>query len=355
MTNYPGYTLHQISPYIGKIRPLLARELIQTYSSEDDLVWDPFCGSGTIPLESKLLNRNVIAADINPYAYALTMAKLHAPKTPKAVISNLDFVVQKIKTNSNRINRVVPQWVKNFFHEQTLNETLFLISEFLIKKQYFNIGCLLGILHHQRPGFLSYPASHLVPYLRDRKYPQHLYPEAYKYRDPIPRLKAKINRVLKSPPPKNNVSQSVFKKSATIKYLPDKSVDIVITSPPYMSALDYARDNRLRLWFLGVENYRIVQNMEIRKISSFNEKMRLSLIRIAEALKPNGLCVLVIGDLSKNNKTYNIPEMIQVLVREKNNKLSIIEKWTDWLPNQRRTRKNGRATKKETIMVFKRE
>ena len=333
----------------------MARELIQTYSDEGDLVWDPFCGSGTIPLESKLLNRNVIAADINPYAYVLTMAKLNTPNTPKAALSDLDFVVQKIKAKSKTINREVPKWVRNFFHEQTLNETLFLISEFFKKRHYFNIGCLLGILHHERPGFLSFPASHLVPYLRDCKYPRDLYPEAYKYRDPIPRLKAKINRVLKSPPPKNNGSQDVFKKSATIKYLPDKSVDIVITSPPYMNALDYARDNRLRLWFLGVENYRIVQQREIRKISSFNEKMKLSLIRITEALKANGLCVLVIGDLSKNNKTYNIPEMIQVLVREKIKKLSIIEKWTDCLPNQRRTRKNGRATKKETIMVFKRE
>ena len=70
------------------------------------------------------------------------MAKLNTPNTPKAALSDLDFVVQKIKAKSKTINREVPKWVRNFFHEQTLNETLFLISEFFKKRHYFNIGCL---------------------------------------------------------------------------------------------------------------------------------------------------------------------------------------------------------------------
>jgi DNA modification methylase len=36
----------------------------------------------------------------------------------------------------------------------------------------------------------------------------------------------------------------------------DEVVDTIISSPPYFGALDYARDNRLRLWFLGCEDWK---------------------------------------------------------------------------------------------------
>ena len=79
MIPYPGYRLHSIAPYVGKTRPALARDLILQYTRPGELVWDPFCGSGTIALESRILLRNIIASDVNPYAVTLTRAKLHAP------------------------------------------------------------------------------------------------------------------------------------------------------------------------------------------------------------------------------------------------------------------------------------
>jgi hypothetical protein len=50
----------------------------------------------------------------------------------------------------------------------------------------------LGILHHVRPGFLSYPSSHLVPYLRKMKYPPEQFADMYAYRDVRSRLIAKV-------------------------------------------------------------------------------------------------------------------------------------------------------------------
>jgi hypothetical protein len=243
--SYPGYKLHQIAPYIGKMRPGLARQLVSDYSDRADWVWDPFCGSGTVALECKLLCRNVIAADINPYACALTRAKLYAPTSKENCVARLSSMSEILENLPREGLDEVPTWVRSFFHERTLKETQALILELLRKRRYFELGCLLGILHHQRPGFLSYPASHLVPYLRDQLYPQSKYPEAYAYRDPIPRLKAKIERMLDSPPPPKSSKFRVLCKSVLEQYVPDGYVNVVITSPPYMDALDYARDNRL--------------------------------------------------------------------------------------------------------------
>jgi hypothetical protein len=227
------------------------------------------------------------------------------------------------------------------------------MAELTRKRHYFAMGCLLGILHHQRPGFLSYPASHLVPYLRDRLYPPDEYPEAYKYRNPIPRLQAKIERVLKSPPPANDVRFRVLQKSAVTKYLPDASVDAVITSPPYMDALDYARDNRLRLWFLGIENYRIIAKKEISHVSSFRSDMLRTLSIFSKVIRPGGACVFILGDVKRRHKRRDASQMVIDLVGSELTDFTLEARWSETIPNRRRTRRSGRATLTETIVVLR--
>ncbi|MBU4373636.1 MAG: site-specific DNA-methyltransferase [Euryarchaeota archaeon] len=67
-------TLHQLSPYIGKIKSVFAGKLITTYTEIGDTILDPFAGSGTVALESLIAGRHVIVNDINPYA--ITLIKL---------------------------------------------------------------------------------------------------------------------------------------------------------------------------------------------------------------------------------------------------------------------------------------
>jgi len=353
--DYPGYKLHQVAPYIGKMRPALARRLILDHSEQGDWIWDPFCGSGTVALECRLLGRNVVASDINPYACALTRAKLYAPKSKENCLSKLDLAAQMLKNLPEGENDEVPLWVKSFFHERTLKETRVLISELSRGRRYFELGCLLGILHHQRPGFLSYPASHLVPYLRDQLYPPSKYPAAYDYRDPIPRLKAKIERILNSPLPPIPSKFRVLCKSVLEQYLPDSNVNVAITSPPYMDALDYARDNRLRLWFLGINDYKSIKSKEIGKVSTFEEDMLATLQIMSRVTKLGGACILVLGDLRRGSATYDIPTMISRVVKNKVRGLSLERQWFECVPNDRRARRNGRATQRETIMVFRRQ
>jgi len=353
MDDYPGCTLHQIGPYIGKMRPSLARQLVMRYSNQGDYVWDPFCGSGTVSLECRLLSRHVIAGDINPYACVLTRAKLHAPASEDLALSQLDLAAEALDDFPEENHDEIPQWVESFFHIRTLREIKTLMTEFLRGRYYFNTGCLLGILHHQRPGFLSYPSSHLVPYLRDRLYPRDQYPELYEYRDPISRLEAKIKRMLKNPPPPLTTRFRVNQKSITEMNLPDASVDAIITSPPYMNALDYARDNRLRLWFIGVDDYEIIKERVIGRISTFKRDMLETLQIMSRAIKPGGTCVLVLGDFNYSKKTYDIPSMISTLVDEEIKDLSLENQWIENVPDSRRARRNGRATKKENILVFR--
>lgn len=62
--------------YRGNWSPYIPRNIILRYSKEEDLVLDYFCGAGTTAIECKLLNRNFIGTDINPYAIDLAKSNL---------------------------------------------------------------------------------------------------------------------------------------------------------------------------------------------------------------------------------------------------------------------------------------
>ncbi len=60
------------SKYRGNWAPEVVRNLILRYSSEGDILLDPMVGGGTTAIECKLLNRDLLAFDINPNAVKLT-------------------------------------------------------------------------------------------------------------------------------------------------------------------------------------------------------------------------------------------------------------------------------------------
>jgi len=287
-------TFHQIAPYVGKMKPAMARILVETYSQPGDRVLDPFAGSGAIPLESVIAGREVVCADTNPYAVTLTRAKLVPPDGLENALKRVDQSVDRSLTVCRQIDlRRVPRWVRSFFDPRTLRETIGFANLARNERDYFSMASLLGILHHERPGFLSYPASHLVPYLRSRKYPRNRFPELYEYRALKPRLTAKIRRVYKRPPRFNSSLRRVcLKCDVRSLQVEQGSIDAIITSPPYMDALDYARDNRLRLWFLGVRNYKYYEG-KFGSVNRFSDLMCTFLLRAQSWLVEKGYCVLV--------------------------------------------------------------
>ena len=70
-----SYITHGYHRYPAKFIPQVARRLIETYSEPNDIVLDPFCGCGTTLVESVVAKRYSYGADINPIAIMMTKAK----------------------------------------------------------------------------------------------------------------------------------------------------------------------------------------------------------------------------------------------------------------------------------------
>lgn len=350
-------TLHQLAPYIGKMKSAMARCLIESFTRPGDLILDPFVGSGVVALESLILNRGIICYDINPYAITLTKAKLNAPPILEEALTRAGQYLSHVeKTSHLAYLDQVPGWVKQFFCPKTLQEIITLTELFRTNEEHFLLACLLGILHHQRPGFLSFPASHLVPYLRTQKFPQGNYPELYAYRDVGSRLENKIRRIYRRFPKINHPlpKKCVQCDAVSLNLIPE-SIDAIITSPPYMNALSYGRDNRLRLWVLGINDYHYLDQATPKTVEELCSLMTKCLINFQKILRPKGACILVLGEVKRAKEIIDIAQLVIKIATEKVGGYNCEEVIGDAIPDIRRSRKGVAGIKQEWIVVLRKK
>ncbi len=351
-------SMHQLSPYVGKLKSGMVRVLLNKYSKIGDIVFDPFCGSGVVPLEAALAGREAWANDLSEYAYTLTRAKMEAPADERTALLQARQLLSLVDKRADTTNVThVPEWIQQFYHPRTLREIVVAFDELKRSKNYFLTGCLLGIMHHVRPGFLSYPASHLVPYLRKGKFPPEEFPNMYEYRDLRSRLIAKVERAYRRTYFTENWEIRKYKiwhVNAMSLPIQDESVDSIISSPPYFGALDYARDNRLRLWFLGRRDWKELDKTLTASEKVYLPQMAFCLREMHRVLKQQSHCILVLGDVERDGKMKRTAEILADLAIEVTNHGFKIETiYDDLIPDERRSRRRTATTKFERILIMK--
>ena len=350
-------SLQQLAPFVGKLKTGMVHSLIEQFSSPGDWVCDGFSGCGVVPLEAVLLGRKARASDLSPYAVCVTRGKLEAPPTLEEAESRCTKLIRYVDRHwKSQDLRRVDRWVRAFFHPRTLKETLAAFKFCRTHRDWFLAACLCGILHHQRPGFLSYPASHMVPYLRTTLFPPKKFPELYEYRSLAERLKKKVKRAYRRHNlPPNWLTRQYEITSSDARLLPfdNESVDLVLTSPPYFDALDYARDNRLRLWFLGLRDWRSLNDRLTTGNRRYEVQMGECLNEMHRVLKPGKNCVLVVGEVQRNGKTRDTASVLGRLAHEvTSGGLALECVIDDPIPDIRRSRRGTTTTRTEKILVL---
>jgi hypothetical protein len=114
-------------------------------------------------------------------------------------------------------------------------------------------------------------------------------------------LITKARRCLSEPLP-SRVRSRVVRGSAidchkTFRSLSGR-VDCVITSPPYLSAQTYAKDNWLRHWLLGYD-YRELRSeyIQTQDVSRYSDSLAQVFQSIERLLRPGGRLVCIAGDV----------------------------------------------------------
>ncbi len=264
ISNDQSYLTHGIHKFPAKFFPELPRYLIRKYSNTGDVVLDPMCGSGTVVLESVLNNRIAIGIDIDPIARLVTKVKT-TPINPKSLNIATRALTEQIKVLHDRLdyNPSIPEfhyrdsWFRSFVLSELATikdsiETLFLKnmhdSEWQNIRDFFHV-VLSSIIrdvsnadpHCTRTVLRKKVVKKISPGDTFDKFTEMLFRQCTSISD-----FSKISKTLDI----NEVHLPIANAIQT--NLEDDSIDLAVTSPPYINAVDYPRTHQLEMYWLGL-------------------------------------------------------------------------------------------------------
>lgn len=299
-------SLHEVS-YRACFKPQLPRFFVERLTKPGQVVYDPFMGRGTTPIESALLRRVPWGNDINPLSLTLTQPRLHPP-TLEAINKRLAQIDFKAPSD-------FPEELLAFYHPATLKEISALRLHF--QKEMARRGGLDPIDDWLRMVALNRLTGHSAGFFSVYTLPPNQAVSVQSQR--------KINAKRNQTPPRRDVAKLILKKSRQLlrdcsprerqtlasvaglarftnapanatAELPPRSVALVVTSPPFLDIVQYAEDNWLRCWFLGIDPKSVKLTIP-KRLDAWQETMTSVFRELNRVLKPGGHVAFEVGEV----------------------------------------------------------
>lgn len=300
-----AHSLHEIS-YRACFKPQLPRFFIERLTEAGEIVYDPFMGRGTTPIEAALLGRVPVGNDVNPLSVVMTKPRLNPPR-----LAEVEARLNEIDLNDPL---EIPEDLLVFYHPETLRAISSLKKYLSKRRKTYSLDAVdewieliaLNRLTGHSPGFFSVytmPPNQAVSAKAQRK----------------------INEKRKQTPPKRDVAKIILKKSrillkdldgsgrATLASVSrnakllthpadatpevgSNSVALVVTSPPFLNVVQYADDNWLRCWFLGIDPKGVKLTVP-KKLEEWKVEMIKVFRELHRVLKLDGHVAFEVGEV----------------------------------------------------------
>jgi hypothetical protein len=294
-----GHALHEVS-YRACFKPQLPEFFIKRLTKAGDAVYDPFMGRGTTLVQAALMGRRPVGNDVNPLSVVLARPRL-APPELAAIGRRLDEITWADGTD-------VPPDLLAFYSPDTLQK-ICALRRWLIAHAPLNSApdpvddwirmVAINRLTGHSPGFFSVytlPPNQAVSAQSQRK----------------------INERRGQTPPDRDVRRLILKKSASLlsdgpmpphpaallttstaqstPAIATGSVQLVVTSPPFLDIVQYAGDNWLRSWFAGIDTA-AVAIAHHRTEAGWQSMVRDTLGELARVVAPGGHVAFEVGEV----------------------------------------------------------
>ena len=328
-----------IHPFPARMAPEIALKHVLSLRP-NSLVLDPMAGSGTVLWHASIKGHRSIGFDLDPLA--VLMSRVRTSSINVEIFNGLVKYVVEQATELKRHKLVLP-WIDN--DEETQNFIKYWFANKQIKQLrplahvlmtdprilvYPNVAdalrlCLSKlIVTKQRGASLAWDVSHSRPHKVAEE-------NDFDVLDEFVKSARKLEKYLQDASPVGDATVTIGDARALDIVGPD-SIDAVITSPPYLNAIDYLRGHKLSLVWLGymIRDLRAIRSNSIGAersadldvgsqlrigpiLSAFGDlsdlpaKHQKIILRyavdiskftseIARVLKPAGKCVFVVGN-----------------------------------------------------------
>lgn len=294
--------IHEIS-YRACFKAQLPEFFISRLTKAGDAVYDPFMGRGTTPIQASLMHRRAVGNDVNPLSAMLTRPRLNPPK-----LSEIKGRLEEVPWESSSAHE---DDLLVFYHPSTLAQMEALRAWLTARVEahafdsvddWIRMVALNRLTGHSSGFFSVYtlPPNQAVSANAQRK----------------------INERRSQIPPMRDVPTIILKKSAILlsEYertsgfepticigdasstpdIPDCSINLIVTSPPFLDIVQYAGDNWLRCWFAGIDP-NIVPISMYRTEDSWTAFVRRCFTEFARVVRSGGHVAFEVGEV-RNGK-----------------------------------------------------
>jgi hypothetical protein len=315
-------SIHEIS-YRACFKPQLPRFFIEIMTKGGDMVYDPFSGRGTTVIEAGLCGRNVISNDANPLSEIMTRPRFFPPSV-RAVEERL----KKIPCNGE----AGALDLSMFYHPETEREIIAL-RDYLLKRRdqgaedavdrWIAMAATNRLTGHSSGFFSVYtlpPNQAVSQESQVRINARRKQVPGYRNTHQLIVKKTKsLLRTLTGPNVKalnraGERARFLMRDARKTPDIADETVQLTVTSPPFLDIVQYREDNWLRCWFNGLESTTIGTTITMsRTVEEWAAVMRDVFSELYRVTAPGGWVAFEVGEVRKGTirlEEYVVPQGI---------------------------------------------
>jgi hypothetical protein len=278
------------------MHPEVARRLVALTPNATTIL-DPFCGSGTVVIESLVAGARSLGVDLSPLAVALARVKCHRSTNGerKRLVSVAHAVANEARSQvGGDIREVAPVNESHWFLPHTLRELIALRASIRAQPEGF-VRDALWMLFSAIIVKVSHQSSDSNTDVRRK----HIEPGACfslltRKSFELAHASAELARVI---PPDTLAADIRVDDATTLATIESESVDAIMTSPPYAANYDYAAHHARRYAWLDMDASamgtseigasRWFSDSLAEGASRFERELTASLTAMARVLKRN--------------------------------------------------------------------
>ncbi|HHY13126.1 MAG TPA: site-specific DNA-methyltransferase [Thermoanaerobacterales bacterium] len=302
-----GSSIHEVS-YRACFKPQLPKFFIELLTEKGDVIYDPFSGRGTTVVEAGILGRDIISNDINP------LSKIMAK--PRFFVPQIKEVEERLKQISLDTKAKAEIDLSMFYHPDTEKELVSL-------KHYLNEQKKINQEDHIDSWIRMVATNRLTGHSRGFFSVYTLPPN----QATSPERQIKINKRRNQKPEYRNIKKLILRKSKSllrnlqeeeiknlynagtkslftnsdardVPMIKDESVDLTVTSPPFLDVVQYHKDNWLRCWFNSIDSEQISKNITMSKtIKDWCDTMGDVFHELYRVTKKDGWVAFEVGEI----------------------------------------------------------